>query len=52
MEFLLHLWDELDDVSAACRHVTLSTVDEMAQISASVTTALTAFSVWLMRFSS
>jgi hypothetical protein len=26
MEFLLHFWDELDDMVAVCRHVTLSTV--------------------------
>ena len=49
MEFLLHLWDELDDLTAACRHVTVATVDEMAQLSGAVTTALTAFAVWLLR---
>jgi hypothetical protein len=51
MEFMLHLWDELDDLTAACRHLTVSTVDEMAQISAAVTTAITAFTVSLLRLS-
>jgi hypothetical protein len=29
MEFLLHLWDELDDWTAACRHVTASAASEL-----------------------
>jgi hypothetical protein len=52
MEFLLLLWDDLDDLTAACRHVTFSAVDEMAQLSGAVTTALMAFTVWLLRFPS
>ena len=46
---MLHLWDELDDVTAACRHVTAATMDEMAELSAAVTTAVTAFLVSLLR---
>lgn len=30
MEMFLHLWDELDDVAGACRHVATSTVVEIA----------------------
>jgi len=30
MEFFLHLWDELDDVAGACRHVATSTAAEIA----------------------
>ena len=29
MEFLLHLWDELDDVVGACRHVATSAAAEV-----------------------
>jgi hypothetical protein len=50
MEFLLHFWDELDDVAAACRHVAVSTVDEVAEISGAVSAAVTAFAIWLVRF--
>ncbi len=31
MEILLNLWDELDDLAGACRHVATSTVAELAQ---------------------
>ena len=49
MEFLLLLWDDLDDVSAACRHVALATVDEIAEVPGALTAAVTAFTVWLLR---
>jgi hypothetical protein len=29
MEFLAYLWDELDDVAGACRHVATWTADEV-----------------------
>ena len=29
MEFLLHLWDEFDDVVGACRHVATSAAAEV-----------------------
>jgi len=32
MEMFLHLWDELDDVAGACRHVATSTVVEIAAV--------------------
>ena len=34
MEFFLHLWDELDDVAGACRHVATSTAVEIATAAA------------------
>jgi hypothetical protein len=34
MEMFLHLWDELDDVAGACRHVATSTVVEIAAAAA------------------
>ncbi len=49
MEIFLHLWDELDDVTAACRHVTASTMEEVAQFPGFVSAAVTAFALWLIR---
>lgn len=49
MEVFLHLWDELDDISAAARHMTVSAMDEVGQISGAVGAALTAFTVWILR---
>jgi len=34
MEMFLHLWDELDDVVGACRHVATSTVVEITAAAA------------------
>lgn len=34
MEMFLHLWDELDDVAGACRHVATSTAVEIAAAAA------------------
>ena len=34
MEMFLHLWDELDDVAGACRHVATSTVVEITAAAA------------------
>jgi hypothetical protein len=50
MEFFLLLWDELDDASAACRHLTISAVDEMSEISGLIGAAVAAFAVSLVRF--
>ena len=49
MEFFLHFWDELDDVAAACRHLTVCAVDEVSEISGFVGTAVLAFAVSLLR---
>jgi hypothetical protein len=49
MEFMLLLWDELDDVTAACRHLTLSAMDEVADISGAIGAAIAAFAISLLR---
>jgi hypothetical protein len=49
MEIFLHLWDELDDLSAACRHMTFSAMDEVSQVSSAVGAAIAAFTIWLIR---
>lgn len=49
MEFFLLLWDELDDMTATCRHLTRSAVDEMAEISGAVGAAIAALAVSLLR---
>ena len=42
MEFLLLLWDELDDWTGACRHVAGEMVSEVASVAAPLGTALLA----------
>lgn len=37
VERLLLLWDELDDLAGACRHVAASTVDEVASLAVPLT---------------
>ncbi len=34
MEFFLHLWDELDDMAALCRHLSRSVITEFASLRA------------------
>jgi len=53
MERLLLLWDELDDLVCACRHIAASAVEEVgavsSQLMASVAATFTAFAMWLIR---
>jgi hypothetical protein len=42
MEFMLFLWDELDDLAGACRHVATCAATEVAAMSAPLITALVA----------
>ena len=49
MEIFLHLWDELDDLSAACRHLTASAVSEVVEVPGAMTAAVAAFAVWVAR---
>ena len=42
MEFMLLLWDELDDWAHACRHVAGTTVSEVVQVGSPLATALIA----------
>ena len=48
MEFLLHLWDELDDLVGVGRHVTMSAAAEVAALSAPLATWASAIGVWLL----
>jgi hypothetical protein len=48
MEIFLHLWDELDDLAGACRHLATSAVVEAAALARPGITAATGCIVWLM----
>jgi hypothetical protein len=48
MEFLLYLWDELDDWSGACRHLVTSAAAEVAALSGPLATAASAVAVWAL----
>jgi len=49
MERLLLLWDELDDLAHACRHLATSAVEEVGAVSAPVTAAISALVLWLFK---
>ncbi len=49
MERLLLLWDELDDLACACRHLATSAVEEVGAASAPVIAGLSAFAMWFFR---
>jgi hypothetical protein len=40
MEIFLNLWDELDDLAGACRHIATSVAVEAAALARPATTAL------------
>jgi hypothetical protein len=42
MEFMLLLWDELDDWTHACRHLATTAVNEVADVVTPLATALIA----------
>lgn len=48
MEFLLHWWDELDDVAGACRHVATTALIEAAELSTPLLAWGSALGVWLI----
>jgi len=48
MEFILLLWDELDDWAGACRHVVTGAVSEVAALSAPLMAGGSAAAVWLL----
>jgi hypothetical protein len=48
VERLLLLWDELDDLAGACRHVALSTADEVAGLAAPIAAAASALAAGLL----
>lgn len=46
MEFLLLWWDELDDLTHACRHVATSALSEVAMRSAPLANGMLALGAW------
>jgi hypothetical protein len=48
VERLLLLWDELDDIVGACRHIALSTADEVVSLAAPIAAAASALTVGLL----
>jgi hypothetical protein len=48
MEIFLHLWDELDDLVGACRHVAVSAASELADLSRPLGAAASAAGAWLL----
>jgi hypothetical protein len=48
MEFLLLWWDDLDDLTHACRHLATSALAEVAAASAPLVTGLSGVGAWLL----
>ncbi len=48
MEVFLHLWDELDDLTGACRHLAASAAAELLEGAAPVVAAASAAGVWAL----
>jgi hypothetical protein len=48
MEIFLHLWDELDDLAHACRHVATSVALEAADLSRPLLTAAAGALAWIL----
>jgi hypothetical protein len=48
MEIFLHLWDELDDLAGACRHVATSAAIEAAALSRPLVTVASSCVVWIL----
>ena len=50
VERLLLLWDELDDVAAACRHLAVCTADEVASLAVPLGAFVSALGAGLLTF--
>jgi hypothetical protein len=48
MEFLLLWWDDLDDLTHACRHLATSAISEVAAVSAPLVTGLSTLGAWIL----
>lgn len=48
MEVFLHLWDELDDLSGACRHVATCAAAELVEGMAPLVAGASALGLWLL----
>ena len=47
-EFFLHMWDELDDATCACRHVATTALAEAAALSTPLLAWGSAIGVWVI----
>jgi hypothetical protein len=52
MERFLHLWDELDDLAHACRHVAGAAASEVAAMSRPLVSAAATACAWLLSVAS
>lgn len=50
MERLLLLWDEMDDLAGACRHVAASTADEVASLAVPLAAFASALGAGLLTY--
>ena len=48
MEVFLHLWDELDDLTHACRHVAACVASEVVEGAAPLLAGASALGVWVL----
>jgi hypothetical protein len=48
MEVFLHLWDELDDLTGACRHVASAAASELLDGAAPLLAGAAALGVWAL----
>jgi hypothetical protein len=48
MEIFLHLWDELDDVAGACRHLATAAAGEVLALSRPLRRAASTAGIWLL----
>jgi hypothetical protein len=48
MEVFLHLWDEIDDLTHACRHLASSVASELVEGAAPAMAAASALGVWAL----
>ena len=53
MEIFLNLWDELDDLAGACRHIASSTAIELASVARPAATLIVTLAAtplgWLLK---
>ena len=48
MEFLLLWWDELDDLTHACRHLASAAMSEVAASSSPIVMGISALTAWVV----
>jgi len=48
MEVFLHLWDEIDDLVSACRHVATSAASELVDGAVPLVASASALGVWAL----